>query len=147
MGQDFHPSYLNIADFTNELPKRAIIGAFTATTTQEVKRDIISILGLNFSREVTTGFDKPNQLFSVIRPSSKLQILEQPVRERGGKAGIIYCSTRKRVEEVCDSLCAKDFNATRYHAELNLELTDEQNDAFKKKEEECLNFVVAHSRS
>ena len=118
-GQDFRPSYLNIAAFIAQLPTRPTIGAFTATATPEVKQDIVNILHLNEPIEVTTGFDRPNLFFSVLRPDSKPKSLVRLVKERTGKTGIIYCSTRKRVEEVCASLCAKGFSATRYHAGLS----------------------------
>ena len=129
-GQDFRPSYLNIAEFIAELPERPTIGAFTATATAEVKQDIVRILGLRDPIEVTTGFDRPNLFFSVLRPSSKPQTLEKLVRERSGKTGIIYCSTRKRVEEVCSSLCAKGYSATRYHAGLSDEERRKNQDDF-----------------
>ena len=129
-GQDFRPSYLNIAEFIAELPERPTIGAFTATATAEVKQDIVRILGLHDPLELTTGFDRPNLFFSVLRPSSKPQTLEKLVKERGNKTGIIYCSTRKRVEEVCSSLCAKGFSATRYHAGLSDEERRKNQDDF-----------------
>ena len=78
-GQDFRPSYLNIAEFIAELPERPTIGAFTATATAEVKQDIVRILGLHDPLQVTTGFDRPNLFFSVLRPSSKPQTLEKLV--------------------------------------------------------------------
>ena len=129
-GQDFRPSYLNIAEFIAELSERPTIGAFTATATAEVKQDIVRILGLCDPLEVTTGFDRPNLFFSVLRPSSKPQTLEKLVKDRSGKTGIIYCSTRKRVEEVCSSLCAKGFSATRYHAGLSDEERRKNQDDF-----------------
>ena len=129
-GQDFRPSYLNIAEFITELPERPTIGAFTATATAEVKQDIVRILGLHDPLQVTTGFDRPNLFFSVLRPSSKPQILEKLIRERSGKTGIIYCSTRKRVEEVCSSLSAKGYSATRYHAGLSDEERRKNQDDF-----------------
>ena len=129
-GQDFRPSYLNIAEFIAELSERPTIGAFTATATAEVKQDIVRILGLCDPLEVTTGFDRPNLFFSVLRPSSKPQTLEKLVKDRSGKTGIIYCSTRKRVEEICSSLCAKSFSATRYHAGLSDEERRKNQDDF-----------------
>ena len=129
-GQDFRPSYLNIAEFIAELSERPTIGAFTATATTEVKQDILRILGLRDPLEVTTGFDRPNLFFSVLRPSSKPQTLEKLVRERTGKTGIIYCSTRKRVEEVCSSLSAKGYSVTRYHAGLSDEERRKNQDDF-----------------
>ena len=129
-GQDFRPSYLNIAEFIAELSEHPTIGAFTATATAEVKQDIVRILGLRDPFEVTTGFDRPNLFFSVLRPSSKPQTLEKLVRERTGKTGIIYCSTRKRVEEVCSSLSAKGYSVTRYHAGLSDEERRKNQDDF-----------------
>lgn len=118
-GQDFRPSYLNINKFISMLPKRPIIGAFTATATDEVKNDIINILQLNNPTVVTTGFDRPNLFFSVLRPAKKDDKLVELLRERKGKSGIIYCSTRKKVESVCDFLIEKGFSTTRYHAGLS----------------------------
>lgn len=118
-GQDFRPSYLNINQFVSLLPKRPIIGAFTATATDEVRKDILKILCLNSPKVVTTGFDRPNLFFSVIRPNKKNEQLLQIVKERVGKSGIIYCSTRKKVESVCDFLIKNGFSATRYHAGLS----------------------------
>ena len=118
-GQDFRPSYLNILAFIEKLRDRPTVGAFTATATAEVKRDIISILRLHDPFEITTGFDRPNLYFSVLRPSSKANTLVNLIRERSGKSGVVYCSTRKRVEEVCKMLCEKGFSATRYHAGLD----------------------------
>lgn len=129
-GQDFRPSYLNIAEFIAELPVRPVIGAFTATATPEVKQDIMNILHLNHPKEVTTGFDRPNLFFSVLHPNSKPQELQKLVKERTGKTGIIYCATRKRVEEVCKMLCDKGFSATRYHAGLEDEERRRNQDDF-----------------
>lgn len=118
-GQDFRPSYLNINQFVSLLPKRPVIGAFTATATDEVRKDILKILCLNNPKVVTTGFDRPNLFFSVIRPNKKNEQLLKLVKERKGKSGIIYCSTRKKVESVCNFLIKNGFSATRYHAGLS----------------------------
>lgn len=118
-GQDFRPSYLNIAEFISELPERPTIGAFTATATPEVKRDIVRILGLYQPVEITTGFDRPNLFFSVIRTSEKSKQLLYLLFSRMNNSGIVYCSTRKTVEQVCNLLCEKGFSATRYHAGLS----------------------------
>ena len=117
-GQDFRPGYLNIRKFITKLHYRPVIGAFTATATEEVKADIIRLLGLNNPIAVTTGFDRPNLYFSVLRPKSKPNELLKLLKERRGKSGIVYCSTRKKVEEVCDMLNARGVSATRYHAGL-----------------------------
>lgn len=129
-GQDFRPSYLNINKFISVLPTRPIIGAFTATATDEVKNDIINILQLNNPTVVTTGFDRPNLFFSVLRPAKKDDKLVELLRERKGKSGIIYCSTRKKVESVCDFLIEKGFPATRYHAGLSDEERIKNQDDF-----------------
>lgn len=129
-GQDFRPSYLNINKFISMLPKRPIIGAFTATATDEVKNDIINILQLENPTVVTTGFDRPNLFFSVLRPAKKDDKLVELLRERKGKSGIIYCSTRKKVESVCDFLIEKGFSATRYHAGLSDEERVKNQDDF-----------------
>ncbi len=118
-GQDFRPSYLNIKSFVDSLPKRPVVGAFTATATTEVKEDIIRILELKNPLSVTTGFDRTNLFFSVLRPSDKRAKLIQLIRERSDKSGIVYCISRKKVEEVCDLLNSKGFSATRYHAGLD----------------------------
>ena len=129
-GQDFRPSYLNIAEFIAELPERPTIGAFTATATAEVKHDIVRILGLHDPIEVTTGFDRPNLFFSVIRTSQKSKQLLYLLFSRMNNAGIIYCSTRKTVEKVCALLCEKGFSATRYHAGLSDEERRKNQDDF-----------------
>lgn len=117
-GQDFRPSYLDIAEFIEKLPNRPVVGAFTATATDAVKRDIRSLLHLREPFEITTGFDRPNLFFGVEKPASKSARLLELVRERAEKCGIIYCATRKAVEEVCALLQANGFSATRYHAGL-----------------------------
>ena len=129
-GQDFRPSYLNIAGFISQLPNRPIIGAFTATATPEVKRDIVRLLGLDQPVEITTGFDRPNLFFSVIRTSAKSKQLLYLLLSRMNNSGIVYCSTRKAVEQVCDSLCEKGFSATRYHAGLSDEERRKNQDDF-----------------
>ncbi len=68
---------------------------------------------------ITTGFDRENLSFTVLKPQDKFKQLLQLVRENKDKSGIIYCSTRKVVEQVCDSLQAQGFLATRYHAGLD----------------------------
>ena len=117
-GQDFRPSYLNIGSFIEQLDSRPVVGAFTATATEEVKRDIIHMLGLRRPTVVTTGFDRPNLYFGVLRPKDKDEKLLELLREREQRSGIIYCSTRKGVEEVCDLLNSRGIAATHYHAGL-----------------------------
>ena len=120
-GQDFRPSYLKIAEFCAALSKRPTVGAFTATATDEVKRDIVKLLALNEPLELTTGFDRPNLCFSVETPGSKDVWLNAFVAERAEQSGIVYCATRKNVETVCENLKSRGFAATRYHAGLDAE--------------------------
>lgn len=118
-GQDFRPRYLKIISFVESLANRPIVGAFTATATNDVKEDIKKILRLENPFEITTGFDRPNLFFGVIKSSSKDEKLIDLIRERGDRSGIVYCATRKNVESVCELLCDSGFSAARYHAGLD----------------------------
>lgn len=118
-GQDFRPSYLKIVEFIEALPCRPVVGAFTATATKEVKEDILKILKLNKPLVVTTGFNRSNLFFSVMKPKNKDTTLIDLIKERSEKSGIVYCSTRKAVEEVCELINQNSFSATRYHAGLS----------------------------
>lgn len=125
-GQDFRPSYLRILQFIEALPKRPVLGAFTATATSQVREDILRILQLRDPVQVVTGFDRPNLYFDVIRPEDgKDKELLRLLASRKKKSGIIYCSTRKKVETVCELLQDRGYRATRYHAGL----TDEERTA------------------
>ena len=117
-GQDFRPSYLKIVEFIEKLSYRPVVSAFTATATSEVKEDISNILRLNNPFTVTTGFDRKNLYFGVRHPKDKYGELKQILDENEGKSGIVYCITRKTVEEVCERLCDDGYSATRYHAGL-----------------------------
>lgn len=118
-GQDFRPSYLKIAEYVKTLPRRPVVSAFTATATGEVREDIVQMLGLNDPFVITTGFDRKNLYFGVLRPSDKFSELTKIIRRNGDRTGIVYCLTRKTVEEVCERLCATGVAATRYHAGLS----------------------------
>ena len=118
-GQDFRPSYLDIAKFIRGLPRRPVVGAFTATATELVKGDIVKLLELREPLMVTTGFDRPNLYFDVEKPRDKFARLLEWIRAYPGQAGIVYCSTRKNVELVCEKLIEKGISATRYHAGLS----------------------------
>ncbi len=117
-GQDFRPSYLHIADFVSQLDRRPVVAAFTATATKEVRADIVRLLQLREPVSVTTGFDRENLYFAVEQPKDKLRRLTDLLEERRGRSGIVYCATRANVERVCQALCDRGFQATRYHAGL-----------------------------
>lgn len=128
-GQDFRPSYLKIAEFISRLSYRPVVSAFTATATAEVKQDISAALHLRDPFIITTGFDRENLYYEVRRPSKKLDELLSILEENRDKCCIVYCSTRKNVESVCDALNEKGFAATKYHAGLpDGERRDNQND-------------------
>lgn len=118
-GQDFRPSYLNIKDFIAQLPKRPVIGAFTATATEKVKRDIIKELGLIDPYTLTTGYDRKNLYFAVKKPQLKNEEVLKTVSNHKNESGIIYCMSRKSVEELNYMLNSKGFSSTRYHAGLS----------------------------
>ena len=120
-GQDFRPSYLKILSFIRSLPRRPVVAAFTATATEEVRRDVIRILELRDPLCVVTGFDRPNLRWIVQKPAKKDPALERLLRERAGQSGIVYCATRKAVEQVCARLQDLGVPATRYHAGLSEE--------------------------
>ncbi|MGN1319211.1 MAG: RecQ family ATP-dependent DNA helicase [Lachnospirales bacterium] len=118
-GQDFRPSYLRINNFVNNLPNRPTLCAFTATATAKVKEDVIIMLGLNNPLLVETGFDRPNLYFETRTPISKNSALLKVCKKHINESGIVYCISRKKVEEVCSFLCKNGYSATRYHAGLD----------------------------
>jgi ATP-dependent DNA helicase RecQ len=117
-GHDFRPSYLLINDFIESLERRPIVTAFTATATGKVRDDVRSLLKLQDPYTLTTGFDRENLYFEVLHTGSKMSSLLEALEARREKSGIIYCATRKAVEEVCEVLTQRGYNATRYHAGL-----------------------------
>lgn len=129
-GQDFRPSYLNIIDFIKMLPKRPIVAAYTATATKEVKDDIICILGLESPTVVITGYNRKNLSFAVRKPQGKMEELLTYLENNQDVGGIIYCNTRKSVEEVQKELVNQGYPATRYHAGLSDSERKENQDDF-----------------
>ena len=114
-GHDFRPGYLAIADFVESLPARLAVAAFTATATERVRRDITALLRLKNPETLVTGFNRPNLYFEVRRVTEgeKRGALLGILAERRQQAGIVYCATRKAVEEVCELLEAAGYAATR----------------------------------
>lgn len=118
-GQDFRPSYLTIPDFLDRLPQRPTVCAFTATATQRVRDDIVSMLALQNPYVRITGFNRTNLYYSVSEPASKDTALVSLLKDYRGMSGIVYCATRKKVESVYELLLKNGFLATRYHAGLS----------------------------
>lgn len=118
-GHDFRSSYRAIKTFVNQLPVRPPVGAFTATATIQVEADISDLLQLRDPFLLKTGFDRKNLYFSVKKPRDKKNVLCTFLEERKEASGIVYCSKRKTVEDICELLVRKGFSATRYHAGLS----------------------------
>ena len=129
-GQDFRPAYLDIPEFIRRLPARPRLCAFTATATERVRADILRLIGLREPLELVTGFDRPNLYYRVLRPANKREALTELLNGYRGMSGIIYCATRKQVEEICDSLKRDGFRAARYHAGLSDDERRRNQDAF-----------------
>ena len=129
-GQDFRPAYLDIQEFIRRLPARPRLCAFTATATERVRADIRRLIGLREPLELVTGFDRPNLYYRVLRPANKREALTELLNGYRGMSGIIYCATRRQVEEICDSLKRDGFRATRYHAGLSDDERRRNQDAF-----------------
>ena len=131
-GQDFRPSYLRIRDFVDSLPRRPVVGAFTATATAHVRDDIREHLALQNPYEVTTSFDRPNLYFETRRtlPSQKPKELLDLVLKEGSNAGIVYCSTTKQVDETVRLLQSRSIRAAAYHAKLDADTRRKNQDDF-----------------
>ena len=128
-GQDFRPSYMDIAEFINILDKRPIISAFTATATQNVREDIICSLGLTNPYFLVTGFDRENLFFQVDKPQSKDRFILDYLDRHKGESGIIYCATRKNVDSLYTLLRKQHISVGKYHAGMsNEERKQMQND-------------------
>lgn len=121
-GHDFRPSYRLIGDWLASLPKRPVVGAFTATATKAVENDIKTLLGLDYANVYVTGFDRPNLSFSVVRTPKRMDYVVDYVRRHSHENGIVYCSTRKDVERVYDNLTRAGIQTGYYHAGLSDEM-------------------------
>ena len=129
-GQDFRPSYMDIAEFVNILDKRPIISAFTATATQNVREDIICSLGLTNPYFLVTGFDRENLFFQVDKPQSKDRFILDYLDRHKGESGIIYCATRKNVDSLYTLLKKRNVSVAKYHAGMSIEERKQMQDDF-----------------
>lgn len=114
-GHDFRPSYTEIANVILNLKKRPIVAAFTATATELVKKDIINLLKLSTPFTLTTGFDRENLSFSVEQPVDKKEFLLEYLNNHKDSSGIIYCLSRKNVDNLYDELLNQGFSVSKYH--------------------------------
>ena len=129
-GHDFRPSYCAIKDWIAALPKRPVVGAFTATATEKVKEDMMNLLGLEKERIFIGGFDRPNLYFRVVRTNRKLDFALSYVQQHREDSGIIYAATRKEVDRVYEELTRRGIRAGRYHAGLSDDMRRTMQDAF-----------------
>ena len=117
-GHDFRPAYQLIGQFLKTMPHRPVVGAFTATATKAVERDIKILLGLENAQVHITGFDRPNLPFAVARLSQRMDYIVDYVKAHQEQSGVIYCITRKDVEKVYQNLVKAGIAAGYYHAGL-----------------------------
>lgn len=129
-GHDFRPSYQLIGEWLNSLPKRPIVGAFTATATKYVENDIKKLLGLDNANVYVTGFDRSNLSFSVIRTPKRMDYVVHYVRQHANENGIIYCATRKDVDRVYENLTRAGIKVGHYHGGLSDEVRREMQNAY-----------------
>ena len=129
-GHDFRPSYCAVRDWIAALPKRPVIGAFTATATEKVKHDMMSLLGLQKERIFIGGFDRPNLYFRVVHAKGKMEFTLSYIAKHREDSGIIYAATRKEVDRICDELNRRGIKAGRYHAGLSDDMRRSMQEAF-----------------
>ncbi len=129
-GQDFRPSYMNISQFVDMLEERPVVSAFTATATENVREDIICTLGLQDPFVLVNGFDRENLFFQVEKPKSKEQYILDYVASHESESGIIYCATRKNVDNLYNLLESKGFSVAKYHAGMGAEERKRMQDDF-----------------
>ena len=118
-GHDFRPSYLQLGPFLKSLPHKPLIGAFTATATEEVQVDIVRLLELNKPNVFVTGFDRPNLTFSTLRGENKKAFVLEYAQLHADQSGIIYAGTRKEVDNLQVFLAKNGLKAGKYHAGMS----------------------------
>lgn len=120
-GHDFRTSYRKISSFINSLLKRPIVTAFTATATEEVREDIVRLLGLRDPKVFIAGFDRENLTINILKPESKRNYVFDYVKNNADQSGIIYAATRKEVDYLYEFLQRSGFSVGKYHAGMSNE--------------------------
>jgi len=129
-GHDFRPSYLQLGPFLKSLPQKPLIGAFTATATEEVQTDIVRLLELNKPKVFVTGFDRPNLTFSTLRGENKKDFILEYTKAHADQPGIIYAGTRKEVDNLQNFLSKSGLKVGKYHAGMTDEDRKKSQDDF-----------------
>ncbi len=129
-GHDFRPSYRRIAQFAAGLARRPVIGAFTATATEEIKKDIVHFLALRSPTVYVSGFDRENLFFSVLRGENKKEYVLDYLQANRHQSGIIYAATRKEVDMLAQWLEANGISCTSYHAGMTEKKRTASQEAF-----------------
>ena len=129
-GHDFRPSYTEIANIILNLKTRPVVAAFTATATELVKNDIINLLKLSNPFTLTTGFDRENLSFSVETPIDRKKFLLDYLNEHKDVSGIIYCLSRKNVDNLYDELTKQGYSVSKYHGGMTDRLREENQNNF-----------------
>lgn len=137
-GKDFRPSYLKITDFINALEKRPVVAAFTATATPKVRADIERLLGLCNPEAVVTSFDRKNLYFEAVKPKDKRVALRRYLDLYTGKSGIVYCSSRKCVDELYEYLSQSGYSVAKYHAGMSPQARRVSQESFSFDEKEII---------
>lgn len=129
-GHDFRSSYRRISQFINLLKKRPIVTAFTATASEEVRNDIVSLLKLKDPEVFVTGFNRENLTINIVKGESKKAYMLKYIEDNIDVSGIIYAATRKEVDNIYELLSSKGFSVTHYHAGLSEENRRENQEDF-----------------
>lgn len=127
-GHDFRKSYLEISKFYNILKNKPIISAFTATATEEVREDSVKLLGLNNPYVYKGDINRENLNLNILKEIDKLELLKDIIRENYEQAGIVYCASRKEVDELHYYLKDLGYNVGKYHGGLK----DEEKEKFQE---------------
>lgn len=129
-GHDFRPSYREIANVISQLKNRPIVSSFTATATEIVKNDIINLIKLDNPFTLTTGFDRKNLSFEVQNVKSKKDFIFDYIMNHKSDSGIIYCATRKNVDNLYEFLSSEEFCVSKYHGGMTEKSRTKSQDDF-----------------